>query len=346
MLKFPEARVGVPLRHEALGVFPLFAEPRRAVRYLLSDEALAARAINVTEVNDSGSVPTLHVDNRADTGVLFLEGEELRGAKQNRVLNTSVLVAPRSKTAIPVSCVEEGRWACRSPHLSSGSIHASSRLRHVLKESVHRSVSEGRGHASDQGGVWQEVGRQARTLGSHSRTGAMSDTYDHCRACIAEFRERLRYVEGATGVAGAVGSKVVSVDLFDLPATCRKLWYRLLSGLVLDALAATPEPTPELTPEPRAARVTDVPFDLLDYLICSFWQAPGAAGIADAPPALATARVADVWAALESLTNARWQPGPAVGAGQEFRAKLDDGRYASALVCGGEVLHGSLVMAG
>src|SRR4051794_10866876 len=104
MLTFPEARVGEPIRHEALGVFPLFAEPHRTVPYLLSDDALAARAVKITEVHASGSVPSLLVDNRADFGVLFLEGEELRGAKQDRVVNASVLAAARSRTTIAVSC--------------------------------------------------------------------------------------------------------------------------------------------------------------------------------------------------------------------------------------------------
>jgi hypothetical protein len=343
MFTFLEARVGEPIRHEALGVFPLFTPPGRATQYLLSDEALASRAVQVTELSRGGRIPSLLVDNRADSGVLFLEGEELRGAKQNRIVNATVLVARRSRATIPVSCVEEGRWGYRSPHLSAGVSHASSKLRRVLKVSVHRSVSEGRGHASDQGEVWQEVGRQARSLGSRSRTGAMSDTYDHCRSRIAEFRDRLRYVEGATGVAGAVGSKLVSVDVFDQPATCRKVWARLLSGLALDALEATLEPPRALPPATKAARINDMPFDLLEYLICSFWQTPGTA---DERPGFATARVADVWNALEILRDARWQRGEAVGAGQEFRATFAGGGYASALVCGSDLLHGSLVMAG
>ena len=57
-----------------------------------------------------GSVPDLLVENRGDVRVLFLEGEELIGAKQNRILNTSVLVAAHTKVKIPVSCVERGRW--------------------------------------------------------------------------------------------------------------------------------------------------------------------------------------------------------------------------------------------
>jgi len=55
-------------------------------------------------------VPNLAVDNKGERFVLFVEGQELRGAKQNRVLNASVLIAAHTKTVIPVSCVEQGRW--------------------------------------------------------------------------------------------------------------------------------------------------------------------------------------------------------------------------------------------
>lgn len=50
------------------------------------------------------------VINRSDAMVLLCEGEILKGAKQTRVLNTSVLVGPNSEITIPVSCVEQYRW--------------------------------------------------------------------------------------------------------------------------------------------------------------------------------------------------------------------------------------------
>ncbi|HTU21879.1 MAG TPA: DUF6569 family protein [Gemmataceae bacterium] len=237
MPTFPDVRVADPTRHETLTVFPLFAQTGSDLSYLLCDEAISAGSVTVEEVSESGSVPTLLVDNRTDSPVLFLEGEELRGAKQNRVLNTSLLVAANSKTTIPVSCVEQGRWRHLSRHFVSGS-HSSSKLRHILKKTVSRSARAGHGHASDQGEVWKEVGRQMESLGSHSDTGAMADTYDSFQGRLTEFRERLKYPEGATGLAVAVGDKLVSVDLFDKPSTCRKVWDRLLDGVVLDALEA------------------------------------------------------------------------------------------------------------
>ena len=56
-----------------------------------------------------------------------------------------------------------------------------------------------------------------------------------------EFREKLQYVEGAAGMAVAIGKGIVAVDLFDKPSTCRKVWERMMSGYVLDAFEAKGE---------------------------------------------------------------------------------------------------------
>src|SRR5215467_3164493 len=114
MSTLPDIRVGDPIRHQALAAFPLFSAADGAVDYLLSDEAIQAGSVTVQEVSEGGSVPNLLVENIGDIRVLFLEGEELVEAKQNRILNTSVLLPARSKIKIPVSCVERGRWAYKS----------------------------------------------------------------------------------------------------------------------------------------------------------------------------------------------------------------------------------------
>ena len=238
IVALPKVRVGDPLRHQSLSVFPLFTETNGSVDYLLSDEALAAKSLVVEEVSEKGSIPDLSVENKGDTRVLFIEGEELVGAKQNRVLNTSILIAAQSKTKIPVSCVEQGRWGYQSRGFSSRGRHSPSKLRYALKASVSRSAKARRGHRSDQHEVWNEVARQQLSLGVSSPSMAMSDTFETYRDRMAEFKNRLKYVEGATGVAFAIGKKLVALDLFDKPSTCRKIWERLLTGYVLDTLEA------------------------------------------------------------------------------------------------------------
>jgi hypothetical protein len=269
MTTLPEVRVGDSIRHEALTVFPLFSPSTEGTDYLLSDEALAEGSVTVEEVSEAGSVPTLVVINSGASRVLFLEGEELKGAKQNRVLNTSVLVAAASRLNIPVSCVEQGRWRYRSKRFGTDGSYASSKLRRYLKDSVSRSLKSGGGHRSDQMAVWAEVSRQMDSLGASSETAAMADTYGRYEDRLREFRDRLKYVEGATGLAVAVGHQVVAVDVFDKPSTCGKVWSRLLTGVVMDALeAGTPE---------KFAAAADVE-NLLAQLRAAAWEPAPAVG--------------------------------------------------------------------
>ena len=95
--------------HGNLAVFPLLSDAEVSLAYLVLDEALQKEAIEVAEVDESGEVSKLKVINRSDLPVLILDGEELVGAKQNRIVNTTFLIAAGSVTIIPVSCVEQGR---------------------------------------------------------------------------------------------------------------------------------------------------------------------------------------------------------------------------------------------
>jgi hypothetical protein len=236
MIAVPSVRVGEPLTHDKLSVFPLFVESSPPPGYRLADEALADGSAVVEEITESGSVPQLAVDNKGETLVLFLEGQELRGAKQNRVLNTSVLIAAKTKTVLPVSCVEQGRWRYTSKHFTSSDTYSSRKMRAVLKKSVNESTMSGSGHGSNQGAVWAEVTRVSAALGISSPTMAMSDTVEHHKPLIDRHVAEVAYAEGAAGLAVAVGGKLVSVDLFDTPETCRKVWPRVVGGMAMDAL--------------------------------------------------------------------------------------------------------------
>jgi hypothetical protein len=69
---FPEIRVGEPVRHETLSVFPLFAPPSHELDYQFSHEALGTEAVSVKEVSEAGSVGEFNWQQAPAVG----EGEE------------------------------------------------------------------------------------------------------------------------------------------------------------------------------------------------------------------------------------------------------------------------------
>ena len=137
-----------------LAVVPLLADADAGADYLTLDEALESGAAHITEVSESGSVPELSFVNDSDNRILLVDGEELVGARQNRILNLTILVGRRQKVVIPVSCVERGRWSYRSREFGSAkrSLYADARAAKMQDVSVGMRLRGSR--ASDQGRVW------------------------------------------------------------------------------------------------------------------------------------------------------------------------------------------------
>jgi hypothetical protein len=241
MFAMPEIRVGEPLRCGALAVFPLFSqhsmfsEEESHLDYLLAHEAMERGAVAVTEVSEAGSVPEVLVRNNGNLPVLFLEGVELRGAMQNRTLNTTVLAGGRSHTRIPVSCVEPGRWRQLSRKFRPGS-HCPPSLRSIIKDGTIASGGGSEGRHLNQCAVWTEIQRKHRMLGVSSETGDMSAALESRHQEIERMKAEFPCPAGANGIAVAMGGNIVCMDILDKAATLKKFWSRVQEGLLLDLL--------------------------------------------------------------------------------------------------------------
>lgn len=172
------------LESQTLGcmqVFGLRWNCSNGIRYQTLDEALATETLEITETSEGGSVPLLKLLNRGDEPVFLMAGEQLVGAKQNRILNASILAA-HGELNIPVSCVEAGRWGYRSRTFGSPGTMSHGKLRTLLSRHVHESATGGAGPVSKQGEIWDEVGRKLQCLGSFSPSAALQQTYEDFQA--------------------------------------------------------------------------------------------------------------------------------------------------------------------
>lgn len=205
---FKTVSVGEPVTFQNLTVFPLLAQRGAEAAYLTLDAALATGGLSVTGVSHGGSVPDLLVTNRLDRPVLLLDGEEVIGAKQNRVFNLSILVAARSKTVVPVSCVEAGRWSQVSPLLAASqrTQHSTGRAERLLQ--VSESLAALQSPRSDQGRVWQEIARKSAQMAVDSPTGAMADIYERFSAPVDRFVAAIAPVESQCGAVFAMNSTI------------------------------------------------------------------------------------------------------------------------------------------
>jgi hypothetical protein len=237
-----------------LQVFGLRWQSESALRYTTLDEAMGAGTLEVTEVSESGSVPTLKVTNKSGQMAFLMAGEQLIGAKQNRVLNVSLMVPAETTLAVPVSCVEAGRWSRGSPKFSSGGTMSHGHLKKMLSSHTRESYRASGTPHSNQGAVWGEVSRKLGAMGSASDSEAFDQVYQDHFARLDDLLARLRPPEGCHGVIFVVAGQIAGADLFDQPATLAKLWTKLVRAFALDAMETSSGPEPARTLGPDDVR--------------------------------------------------------------------------------------------
>ncbi len=228
--------LGEPQVHKGLAVFPLHHPEKGGPRYLTLQEALAEDLLLITEKSAGGSVPELAVANRADKPVLLLDGEELVGAKQNRVLNTTVLVAAGAEMVIPVSCTEAGRWAYSSDHFEVSRHVMPRHVRHDKAQAVTRNLAMSKSYHSDQGQVWGNIDAMACELGSSSPTSAMRDVIDAREGDINPYLDATAPVPGQKGLLVLIGGEVAGMDILSRADAYAQLHQKLLRSYAVDAL--------------------------------------------------------------------------------------------------------------
>jgi hypothetical protein len=217
-------------------VFPLISAENGGPEYLTLSEALAGGRFSIAEVSAAGSVPELKVINAGDAAVLLVDGEELVGAKQNRVLNTSILLRGKSEAVIPVSCTEAGRWRSSSAFFAESGVVMSHKARLSKSSSVSASLAASAQFASDQGEVWRQIQELHRQAGTSSPTSAMLDAFKAREADLAKAMEAFPLVEHQHGLLVVVGRRVAGLDWVSRGAGYRQLHPKLLKSYLFDAL--------------------------------------------------------------------------------------------------------------
>jgi hypothetical protein len=237
-----------PRQDAAFQVFGLRWQSESGLCYRTMDEAIDAGSLDVSEISESGSVPVLTVTNKSDLMAFLMAGEQLIGAKQNRILNVSLMVPPSLTISVPVSCVEAGRWHRRSAKFGSGGSMSHGMLKKMLSGQTfvaRRATGE---PSSDQRAVWSEVSRKLGAVGSASPSQALDQVYADHGSRLDEVVSRLRPPEDCHGAIFVLAGRIAGADMFDQPATFAKLWTKLVRAYALDALEA-PQAEASLTRE-------------------------------------------------------------------------------------------------
>jgi hypothetical protein len=228
--------LGTPQVRRNLAFFPLLGDSDAPRDYLFLDEALERGLARVSEVSEAGRVPELAFENHSAEKILLVDGDELVGAKQNRIVNLSILVGAGKRVAIPVSCVEQGRWSWRTREFRASEAMLFARARARKMARVSESLRSRGGREADQHEVWDSIAEKAEKLKVASRTSAMSDVYESYAQALERYEKAFRAQPRQRGAVVALDGRVVGVELFDSPAAFARCLAKLVRSYALDAV--------------------------------------------------------------------------------------------------------------
>ena len=227
---------GEVLMHKNMAVLPIVGLPKSEPQYITLKKGLSDKLISITEVSESGSVPNLKVNNDAAFPLFLIDGEELVGAKQNRIVNSSLLLEAKSSTVIPVSCTESGRWSYNSRAFHDSGVVMSSRARHAKSVRLSKNLSTRQEYTADQSEVWKDIETYHGKFATNSSTRAMKDAFEKNKNNLSVFQNAFPVQAGQNGLAVFINGELLGVDWVSLPEAYADLHEKLIQSYAIEAI--------------------------------------------------------------------------------------------------------------
>jgi hypothetical protein len=254
-----------------LTVFPVWSEAPidDAVRVMPQSPQVAVEELEVP------TVPMLTVTNGLASPVLLTEGTLLHGGRQTRVLERDVLLSPRSRTDVSVSCVEQGRWHGGRRHDIAGRVPMT--IIAALRDTGGANGDSTR-RSERQARVWQDVQRFSNRYG-RSETASLRELMDGDSRVERDDEQALRDARrrklvarlqmfasnplpGQSGImVGALGQPI-SLEIITSPREFAKNMDALLTAIAVDVADLPNIPTPSRRALRFAEHAMDAPLEL------------------------------------------------------------------------------------
>ncbi len=218
-------------------VLPLVGgNPWEASEIISLDEAFARQCVEFREVNESGRVPELLAVNRCHRKVLILAGQELTGAKQNRTLNTNILLPENSETVIPVSCTEQGRWGYTKENFDLTDKLISHRIRRNIEKSVHASLMFKNQFRADQSRVWHDIEDYMQDFKRENRTRSYHRMFRDLESEVEKYTGHFPLLENQTGIAVFIDGILEGTDIIAHRKIYAENHLKILKSYIVDVL--------------------------------------------------------------------------------------------------------------
>lgn len=193
--------------------------------------------VEITEINEGGDVGQVKVINNAVTPLLLLDGEEIIGSKQNRIVNSTIIIPAKSEKNIPVSCTEAGRWNYNSNKFHYSNHMASSRVRRDKLSSVSESLRNSNTFRSNQMEVWKNIEMIEDDLNLINDTSALHDSYNKKSSDIQDYKNAFKIHEKQNGLIVYINGRLVGFEIIYNSTRYKEYHDKLVESYIIDALS-------------------------------------------------------------------------------------------------------------
>jgi hypothetical protein len=199
--------------------------------------------VKVTEKDNEGTVNSVFIENTSKDTIIILPGDIIKGGKQDRIIQKDMLLKPNSgKKALPVFCVESGRWQSdRQVSSTRTERNAAPPEFKEYKNKGSMSLRKVVEKEEDQSKVWDKVAALNKT----NKTETATKTYTAITNS-ADYNKQLdRYLKffsskfkqpDVIGVIIVSGDKVLGCDLFATHDLFALQFESLLHSYITEAI--------------------------------------------------------------------------------------------------------------
>ncbi|WP_405294238.1 ARPP-1 family domain-containing protein [Methanobrevibacter sp.] len=215
-----------PQSYRNISIIPIKSNSNTKLDLLTLKKGFELGLVEVKECEVS-TVNTLIVKNNAVTPLILIDGEEVVGGDQNRLVNATTIIAAKSDMKVPVSCTEKGRWAYKSEFKNSNYI-ANYKTRRA-KEYASRKTS------SFQDTVWSSINDLEVKNSFVSPTSAMQESYEQLKIDHNKFIEEFSVADGQNGILIIVDGEIKGFEIFLNNSIYRAFHEKILKSYLIDA---------------------------------------------------------------------------------------------------------------
>ena len=223
--------VSEPVEKNNITAFFLSSIEKNNNKYLSFSEAIAKNQVQISEVNKKGLVTKLSVSNKSSDNIIILNGELIIGTqiRQDRIVDSTVLIPGYATVLINTFCGEQYRW---SPRLSN-KISTSESL--YFSSGRANNAADINTKLSKQCRIWSEISEKISDFNVKSFTNSVDQIYKKKKVNVEEIVNFFKIPSEAVGVVLGINNQLVNIDIFSNNCMLQIYLPKIIRSIALDS---------------------------------------------------------------------------------------------------------------